>query len=287
MGIDFKELAGSPVKNFGPNGATAHREIVVAYTNEMAMVAELLGDSFVFGGAGQKEFPDLSFLVATKIKSKPRPTDAPDEQGQFTDIETEVNTYPNFVQLSVDYELRNNMPFPPPEELEDGTFLSYRMDFGGEYIQIGSNTLKWNDQPNQPVDADITPTIRVPIIEHHVTWHRVINPPWATIRSQIGSVNSVGIFGFDAGFLLFDGCTADREFTGIDQLNEPQFGYRMSYVFREKHINVLGAVDKGWQFTYRTKPENNPGWDTLIDGAGNNIYVTADHNLLFKFAAVT
>ena len=74
--------------------------------------------------------------------------------------------------------------------------------------------------------------------------------------------------GADAETVLFDGAKADREFTGLDLTQQAQFGWRVTYVFREKAIKVLDASDSettyGWNHCYRDVPFPGSAWDKLV-----------------------
>ena len=169
-----------------------------------------------------------------------------------------------------------------------GTVLSYRMDFGGEYVAIPSQSLSWQSDATLPVPAEAVPTVRVPITEHHVIWHRVLNPPWAAIRACVGAVNADVFLGAAAETLLFDGAKVDQQFAGLDDNDQPQFGWRLTYVFREKTIKVLddpSAASYGWNHSYRSLPPPSAAWDRLLDANGDTLYGTADFSTLFQFAA--
>ena len=95
--------------------------------------------------------------------------------------------------------------------------------------------------------------------------------------------------GAAAETVLFDGARASREFTGLSSFLEPQFGWRITYVFREKTIKVLEAADDattyGWNHCFRDLPGAAVQWDKLVDYQGNSLYKTADFTALFQFAA--
>ncbi len=133
------------------------------------------------------------------------------------------------------------------------------------------------------------PTLRIPVIEHQVTWRRVPDPPWDAIRNCAGAVNNDSFLGAAAETLLFDGAKADCEFTGLGDFLEPQFGWRLTYVFREKLIKVVegvgGPQTYGWNHTYRDVPFPYSEWDRLVDQNGSPLYATADFSALFEFGA--
>lgn len=294
MGTSFKELGGSPIETFNREGGMkAERRLLVDWDDRHALVAELLGSSYEFGGTKAAEYPDYPIVVATSCKIEPWPG-TPDEQASFTDVESDINTYSDLTvggdtklaRIIVQYEVLSSNPFDDPSGLEEDTFLTYRMDVGGEYIDQPGADLTWEAQPGVKVPEESVAVLRVPVIEHHFTWHRVLKPPWTTIREQVGTVNNADIFGIPAGRLLFEGAPSDRDFTGVDEFKNPEFGWRLSYLFREKNIIKRDGTKVGWQYNYRPDDGAIAGdWDRLLDSDGNPRHWEADHNDLFKYEA--
>jgi hypothetical protein len=209
----------------------------------------------------------------------------PDDQGTFDDVTSDLNSYSGqFVEVVVDYALLGGGQARLPQA-PDGTLLTYRMDFGGEYMALPGHQLVWQSDGTLPVTPDAVPTLRVPIIEHCVTWHRVVNPPWSAISECIGAVNAATFLGAAAETVLFDGAKAGWQFTGLDDLQQPQFGWRLTYVFREKTIKVLdddqSQLSYGWNHSYRPDSTDQTHWDRLVDDAGNGMYRTVDFSPLF------
>jgi hypothetical protein len=284
MSVPFKELAGSPVELFGPEGMKVQRRLVVAWEDRHRLVAELLGDGYQFGGSPPAGYPGHSGVVAVAVRLEPW-SDVPDAQQPFRDVATRLNSYTGrYAQLVVEYELldttagRADLPEPPVN-----TFLTYRMDFGGEYLALGGQSLRWQSDANLPVPPDALPTIRLPITEHHVTWHRVLRPPWGAIRACTGTVNASTFLGAPAETLLFDGAVARKKFLGLAVLRRPEFCWQVQYVFRERAIKSGGVVH-GWNHRYRGLPANAPGWDRLVDANGEALYRQSDFAALFQFA---
>jgi hypothetical protein len=285
MPIPFKELAGSPVETFSPEGMKAQRRLLVAWENRLGMLAELLGDGQEFGGRSQAGYPDCPNVVVAQVRFEPWPP-SPDDQGAFDDVAAQLNSYSGrFVQIVVDYELldaagsRADLP-----SVRSGTLLTYRMEFSGEYVALPGQALRWSSDSSLPVPPDAVPTVRVPVTKHVVTWHRVVNAPWAAIRRLTGTVNAAAFLGAAAETVLFDGATAERRFLGLDSLKRAAFGWRIAYTFREKTIRIDGNTF-GWNHAYRPLPHAAPGWDKLRDEAGNNLYRTGDFSTLFQSAA--
>jgi len=289
MTMLFKELAGSPTETYGAEGMRAQRRLLCAYEDRLAAVAVLLGQSSAFGGQPPAPYPGRPTAIAVEVQVEPFEK-RPDDQGEFFDLTADLNNYSNqFAQLVVSYEMIDPAIRLKLPKVHKSTILSYRMDFGGEYIRLPGQGLQWQSDPTIPVPPDVVPTLRIPVVEHHVTWHRVLDPPWEAIRACAGAVNDADFMGAAAETVLCDGAKASREFTGLGSFLEPQFGWRITYVFREKAIKGLedgdGPTTYGWNHSYRDLPAPRSCWDKLVDRNGNTLYKTADFNTLFQFTA--
>lgn len=285
MTTPFRELAGSPVETFTADGMKARRRLVTAWEDRHALVAELLGQGYTLGAQGAASYPGRPMITAAEVRLEPWPAQA-ENQGAFTDVALQLNRYDGrFALVTVDYTLaeasaaRDDLPSTEPD-----TFLTYRMDFGAEYEPWPAPALRWNSAVGVPVPPDAAPSVRVPIAEHHVTWHRVARPPWEAIRACIGAVNAATFLGAASETLLLDGATAEKQFLGADEAQQPRFGWRISYVFREKAV-VAGGNVYGWNHRFRHLPRDNPGWDRLLDLSGGSLYRSVDFTPLFFFAA--
>lgn len=289
MTILFKELAGSPTETYDPQGMKAQRHLLCAYEDRYTVLGELLGNGAIFGGQPQAPYPGVAGAVAMQVELAPFEK-KPDDQGAFDDVTADLNNYSNqFAEVIVTYELLDSGGNSKLPKAPGGVILSYRMDFGGEYVALPGQSLQWQSDPTLPVPADALPTLRIPIVEHHLTWRRVLNPPWDAIRACAGAVNDADFMGAAAETVLFDGARTDREFTGMGDFLQPQFGWRVTYVFREKAIKVLGGADAtqtyGWNHCYRNVPLGASAWDKLVDNDGNSLYGAVDFTTLFNFAA--
>lgn len=293
--VAFQEEAESPIEDWEPDGLRAERRLLVAEADYATAVRELLGNGAAFGGTTRAEYPGRSELVVMRVHAE-RFNPVPDA-GSFTDVEADINTFANnpagqLVRLIVQYELAAMGGLPEPVPYEGGTFLTYRMNFGCEYLKIAGQTFKWEsgktdgDAKVVPVGRDVMGVLRIPIVEHHISWHRVIRPPWAAIRSTNGCVNNASFLGAPAETVLFEAPTMEKEFIGFDSLQVPEFGWRMNYTFREKTIKAFGgATTYGWNHTYRGEPADDPGWDKVVNANGDYRHSLVDFAPLFHFAA--
>jgi hypothetical protein len=284
--VAFKELAGSPVETYEPEGLKVERRLLCAYEDRYAVVAALLGSGEEFGGRAPAGYADANGVLAMRVRLEPFQK-RPDDQGAFEDLAEDVNRYRGqLVEVVVIYEVLAPGSHCELPSVAAGTLLSYRMDFGGEYVTLPGQSLHWQSDSSLPVTPDAVPTVRVPITEHHVIWHRVLSPPWEAIRACVGCVNAGDFLGAAAETLLCDGAKADRQFAGLDESGQPQFGWRMTYIFREKAVKILGddAAVYGWNHSYRALPPASGAWDRLVDADGNALYGVADFHTLFQFA---
>lgn len=285
MTIAFKELAGSPIETYGPAGMTARRLLLCAWDDRQSVVERLLGDGYRYAGQSRAPYPDKPGVVAIRARCEPLTDDLVLQT--FGDLTEGLNRYNGFAKVTVDYELLVPTERPDLPETEPGTFLGYRQDSAGERIRLPAHSLAWQDEPTVPVTSEAAPSVRIPMIVHHVTWHRVVRPPWETIRSGQGTVNSGTFLGAPVGTVLLDGVTADREFLGFDSLDKAELGWRIGYTFRERAVKVAGASSPDWNHAYRSMPADDPAWDELADANGNRPYASSDFTDLFRFEATS
>ena len=76
----------------------------------------------------------------------------------------------------------------------------------------------------------------------------------------------------------------NRQFMGLDDLLQPQFGWELTYVFREKTIKVLDEDQEAGRTAGTIAMCRTAGrgeWDQLVDTAGNSLYRLAQFNAQF------
>ena len=284
MTVAFKELAGSPIECYSPEGVQAQRRLLCAWDDRRTLVQELLGDGYEFGGRHRANYPGTANIVAMRARVEALGDDVVKQN--LTELTEGLNAYRGFAKVTIDYELlaptdRGDLP-----SAVEGTFLTYRMLRGWETIALAGDDLKWEGQPSVTVPADAVGAIRVPVAEHRLTWRRVVRPPWTAIRTAAGTVNGATFLGAAAETLLFDGATAQREFLRISEADEAEFAWRIEYVFREKTAKLLipGAA-AGWNHQYRAQPTGAAGWDRVHSEAISNHYVyrSSDFSALLEY----
>lgn len=298
MTVPFEELSGSPVEYYGNEGMRAERRILCAWGSRGAMVQELMGDGYTFGGATRALYPDKQSVVAMDVRVEPWVKRA-DYQPNFDDITEDLNTYSNHGQLAlvtIKYELI--VPSPPSWfglVPESNTFLSYEMHQSVEYMTraTAATGMTWAGNPSLPVAPDAVPPQRIGVAEHRLSWHRVTSPPWDAIKACRGCVSGEAWGGVPAECILFEGATARRDFVDIPTVDDPRVAWTLDYVFRERTLQLssgmvgVGSGTVGWNHTWRNDPLIGPGWDRLVDGNNQPLYPTvsaAALNNLFKYA---
>ncbi len=280
MAVLFKELAGSPVEQYGEHGFTAQREFLIAWEDRDRFAAEVLGQAAQYGGTWGIGYPGKSAVRAVLIRFEPFDPERIDQK-DLAHLARDLNSYSNsFAKARVEYRTIGG-PRSEDPKVPEGTYLTYRMRFSAEYVPLVARGWQWADNPGIPVPDDLQITLSVPIAEHHITWHQVVNPPWQAIRTLQGKVNGGVFLGAAPGTLLLEGADADKEFqTGFDA-QHPELFWRIHYVFRERAVKFGGRV-YGWNYHFREKPA---GWVELVQN-GRPLYESADFSPLFQFAAV-
>jgi len=234
MTVAFKELAGSPTETFGPEGMRAERRFLCAWTDRHALVEELLGDAYVFGGSGRKAYPGKSSVVAIRVRLEPAENDLVEQQ--IDGLGDGLAAYHGFARVTVDYELLAPSDRADLPVVEEKTFLTYHMEVGHETLTLAGNDLVWPGNSSAALPSDADGAIALPFARHRLVWHRTLAPPWAAIRNSTATLNTAEFLGAPAGTLLFEGATAEREFLRIPDLADAEFAWRLEYSFRENSL---------------------------------------------------
>ena len=234
MAVPFKELAGSPVERFDSTGMTARREFLCAWQDRRALVEALLGDGYEFGGSARAGYPGTANVVAMRAAVEPLADDLLTQQ--FSGLTEGLNAYGGFAKVVVDYELVAPADRAALPAVAAGTFLTYRMEAAEQVISVPGDELVWEGSPTATFPVAASGEIRLPATRHRLTWHRVVNPPWATIRAAAGTLNNAEFLGAAAEAMLFEGGNASREFVRISELDSAEFAWCLEYVFLENPL---------------------------------------------------
>lgn len=236
MTVSFNELAGSPRETYGPEGMRAERRFLCAWEDRDALVRELLGDGYEFGGSTAAGYPGKSGVVAVRVGVEPFDDDLVERE--LPGLSEGLAAYHGFARVTARYELiapadRRDLP-----AAERNTVLTYRMESGSERLTLAGGDLVWLGNPDAVLPADAEGAIQLPYTRHVLTWHRVVNPPWTAMRNATGTLNADTFLGAPAGTLLFEGAVAEREFVRISDLADSEFAWRIEYRFRENALTL-------------------------------------------------
>lgn len=290
----FKELSGSPVEEWGAGGMRAKRQFLVAWDERVQFVNEVAGTGAI-GGNGPLTYPGSPSVIPVGAKSRPFGKDL--VQKAMTDLSEDLNEYLNFALIDVNYQYAAySWPGAELIELQEHTYLTYRATGGAEAFV--HKTANWSWDPSGSPDATDDQaffTQRIPIIDHHLTWHNVGQIPTAAIRGNVGKVNASLYKGFfEPETLLFDTYEINQDFIVLDDGTTPAPRQSITYLFRERQVQVPQAgvpqfpfLIKGWNFVYRTD-KGNRGWAKLYDENGDTPYPTTDNfDDLFQYSQVS
>jgi len=281
MSISFKELGGSPVEQYSLEGFTARREFLIAWEDRDAFAVEVLGMATEHGGRTWVNYPGKTSVFAVKLRYEPFDPDNPDLKS-LAGLTEGLNSYSgSFAKAIVDYQTVNQRDRDDGPDNETGTYLTYRMLFSADYQTISPRGWMWDDDPSITVPDDLEIIKRIPVTEHHLTWHQVVDPPWAAVHDLQGKVNSAEFLACPAETILFEGADANKLFRSGFDAGASEFCWQIRYVFRERSVKHGGQV-YGWNHFYREDP---PGWVKLTNGT-DPLYEPADFTTLFQSAAI-
>jgi hypothetical protein len=148
-----------------------------------------------------------------------------------------AGTYVDMVNVKIDYATAK-----PPEEHDPGdpeTYLKHSVSAGGEFLMLPPKNLEGDT--TGPIKDFHLPMMKViPTIEHSLDWSYVLNPPWQSIRSQLGTVNS-GTFAYfnnaPPESVLFMSLTGEQQV-----LTDGARPWSLSYKFSEKYFVDNGTI---------------------------------------------
>ena len=292
MPVAFEEIDDSPHFNAGPRGEMgATRKFKIAWGNVEEFLVELLFGG-VFGLPAQ--FPLFPALRVSGVDMVPL-IEAP-QGGVLTNHQTQNSTH-DFALVTVTYGPGENNT--TSQDLPDGTWAEYDMQFAGEFVEVQGQFLKYASD-NERLPADVHPVVRVPAIDHVIRWHRVPAPPFEHIANLDGLVNAnewkvpaTGMW-MAAETLLFMAPSLSRSY---DVKNE-QRTWTMEYRFRQKspkYMATTAAARGGIKATSGTSEtvygwnhvlRKDGTWDRVVNATtGDRLYQSGDFAQLFTFQA--
>ncbi|MBN2293493.1 MAG: hypothetical protein JXM70_13775 [Pirellulales bacterium] len=276
MTVAFRELGGSPVEQYDSSGFSARREFLIAWEDRDAFAVEVLGEAARHGDQSSVVYPGNSMVTAVEVKYEPIDAEHPDNQ-EIEHLAAGLNCYSgSFAKAVVTYDTISPRDRLDGPENEPGTHITYTMSHAVGDSNILPGGWQWTDN-SQAISTYYKLYKRLPVTVHNLTWHKVVNPPWATIHALQGTVNDAEFLGCPAGTILFEGGEAEKTFRAGFQKGEPWFAWKIKYVFRERSIKHSGSV-YGWNHIYRESPA---GWMEITNG-NDKLYDSSDHMLLFR-----
>jgi len=277
MTVPFKELSGSPVEEYSQDGFTARREFLIAWEDRDAFAAEVLGKAAEYGGSAWINYPGKTSVFAARLRYVPLDPESLDTQA-IAELTEGLASYSNsFAKAEVDYRTVNVRDREDGPETEPGTHLTYRMQYAVEHQTLLPQGWHWADDPSLVLPDDFPLVKAIPVTEHHLTWHQVVNPPWQAIQALQGKVSAGEFLGCPPATLLFEGAEANKLFRSGFDTDNPEFCWQIHYLFRQRAVKYGGQV-YGWNHFYRGDP---PGWVELTNGS-EPMYESGDFAPLFQ-----
>jgi len=277
----FEELEGSPTIQISDRGVTGTRVFRVAWSDWRSFAEELIGGFSRVGGTVTfregKPFPGLPQALVTEVRVQPMDPANPDGTG-LAGPASATNSYTEGgAKLTVRYATRENDQTGDGSQFQGilpGTLLTYSQDLGSELLAVPGTSWQWASDAKQ-VKADLNVGVLVGVGQHIFLWERVARPPWETIRSHRGKVNSVDFplpgTTAEPESLLFLGAQAERKFEFLGNASL----WDIEYHFAEKSAgwNKFFRAGQGFQ---KIEQKDNPG---------QLPYDTADLTQLFQFGS--
>lgn len=302
-GINFQELGGSPTMEMGKNGVSGQRLLWVPNPNDLQEFLQEVSGLWVLQGQNQNgsgggtggqcyfqppmQFPGFPALVPARISVEPKMPGSP--EGTFPvgiGVDDQMNSYRSGWKVTVQYETvyyQTNFQFPI---VPNGTYLTYSADLGGEMMEVpgkkyywvvvppdeqGENMILAKDKNGDPIEvsaeANLPQGILIPTGNYTLTWDRVLEPPWTTIRKTRGLINDAEFMGAPEGTVMFLGAQIDRKF----QLMENSGYWQVQYKFAERSITLNSGTEVGWNYFFSGIIENIDGYDGETLGNWNTL----------------
>jgi len=277
MTIPFQELSGSPAEEYTRDGFTARREFLVAWEDRDAFAAEVLGRAAEHGASTPLYYPGKTSVFAFRLRFVPLDPDSVDRQ-TLAELTEGLNRYSgSFAKAVVEYRTTSSRDREDGPDVEPGTHLTYHMQSALETQPLAPQGWHWADNPSITLPDNYSLAKAIPVTEHHLTWHQVVNPPWQAIHQLQGKVNAAPFLGCPAATLLFVGAESSRLFRSSFDAAIEEFCWQIHYLFRERTVKHGGGV-YGWNHFYRGEPAS---WAELTAG-GQPMYAAADFAPLFR-----
>lgn len=277
MALTFQELGGSPSEEYSMDGFTARREFLVPWEKRADFVRAVFGTTSLSIKQTRVAYPGRKDVFAVSLKFEPFDAASvnPREIGVLKSDMVDYNG--SFAKAVVRYRDLSSADRRDAALPEDGTSITYRMVIAAETWEIAPTGWRWSDT-GASLPGEMKLRKRIPLTEHRLTWHQVVNPPWKTISAVQGKLNGAAFLGCAPGTLLFEGGEANKLYLpglGLDYDPSP-YVWKIDYLFRELAVKMGGTY--GWNHVLREQPN---GWASVTNGS-TGLYDYADFQPLFR-----
>jgi hypothetical protein len=283
MPITYEELSGSGRTQHDADSANGgDRLFLVGWSDRLAFAATLSG----------KQWPGIPYCFCRNIQIDLFSRQLCPDAATLTDPNSTLVSYSQnggMVALvratyGTDY---STAPWPcqvPKPSHTEGTQLKLRIRSSGQFLTVPADATTWSDNteayPEGPLPTpDTNARITIPIVEYHIEWLYVDEPPLNEWDELLGCVNAGEFLGAEAETILFEGYESDQSTQFV--IADP-FCWKLVPVFRKRRI-VVGENVYGWNHELR-----NDGWTKIkmSDGDGGQVdrYSTADFSTMFTEA---
>lgn len=269
--VAYEEYVGSP--RFSGNGAelTARSTWRVNWSDIESLYLILFPGPI----AG---VPQLPLLMPNSVVLRAENVDFEAEFDEALIVANDGNNHYDKAKVTIQWK---TIPFNQENPSTD-QILTRRISVSGEFMTIPGWGCQWEDEDNElssgsaaggssvsVVNEDVQAGKVLPIIEHHLTLHRVPSVPYALIRSLIGHVNETEFEGAEPETVMFGGAELQQTITSDG--SQP---WQIEMHFLEKIIRQNGEA-LGWNHAFDTKTGS---WRRLIQKNGDDVYPLGDMN---------
>lgn len=159
-----------------------------------------------------------------------------------------------------------------PYSEENNQIVTRRISMGGEMLLLPNTKLYWSGSPPTQVSNNAVQAGKfIPMLEHQLTFHRVLVPMYSAMRASIGTLNNATFEGATTGSLLYLG--AELQQTKMSDGSAP---WQIDHRFAERIID--GNTSIGWNYFF--DPDAGT-WRQLQTLSGAKLYLTSNFGNLY------
>jgi hypothetical protein len=251
-----EEMNSSPQIMANRTSQSITRELKLAWDS----IGTLINECFPAPPDVPGVHPLASFLYVEELEFAPFHPDAGEEVVDFGG--GAQNQY-LLAKCKVKY---GPLPYDPT------TLLTRKFSVGGEVMTYPSASIRWVGEVTTISGDGISAGKILPSVDHSITFHRVVTPPYEDIRDLVGKVNESEFEDVAEECLLFLGAEMSFVFTTTGQEM-----WTVDYKFQERLVQALG-IQLGWNYFWR---EDLGIWAKLETKNGDPIYPSGDFTPLF------